>query len=106
MIMNSTAIVASETAAVTAERSTVRKHPAHVKRDAILRVENVTVTFSGFKALTDLSFALEPGELRVVIGPNGAGKSTLLDVITGKTRPAKGRVLFKGENITRLQEQQ
>ncbi len=73
--------------------------------DPILRVEKLTVVFSGFKALTDLDFSLRQGELRVIIGPNGAGKSTLLDVITGKTRPASGRVLFKGENITRWPEQ-
>jgi urea transport system ATP-binding protein len=72
----------------------------------ILSVENLTVTFSGFKALTNLNFSLTQGELRVIIGPNGAGKSTLLDVITGKTRPAQGRVHFKGEDITRLPEQQ
>src|SRR5271170_4407054 len=71
----------------------------------ILRVEKVTVEFSGFRALNNLTFAIHPGELRVVVGPNGAGKSTLLDVITGKTRPTSGRVLFKGENITRWSEQ-
>jgi len=69
---------------------------------AILRVENLTVSFSGFKALNDLTFSVRKGELRVVIGPNGAGKSTLLDVITGKTRPRSGRVLFRGQDLTRL----
>jgi urea transport system ATP-binding protein len=72
----------------------------------ILSVENLTVSFSGFKALSNLNFSLDHGELRVIIGPNGAGKSTLLDVITGKTRPAAGRVRFKGEEITCLAEQQ
>src|ERR1700722_18543571 len=72
----------------------------------LLSVENLTVTFSGFKALTNLNFSLTQGELRVIIGPNGAGKSTLLDVITGKTRPTTGRIRFKGEEITHLAEQQ
>src|SRR5690348_10354725 len=72
----------------------------------LLRVEDLTVTFSGFRALDGLSLALRPGELRVVIGPNGAGKSTLLDVITGKVRPRAGRALFRGHDLTRLREQQ
>jgi urea transport system ATP-binding protein len=72
----------------------------------LLRVDDLTVTFSGFKALDGLSLALRPGELRVVIGPNGAGKTTLLDVVTGKVRPRAGRVLFRGHDLTRLREQQ
>jgi urea transport system ATP-binding protein len=71
-----------------------------------LRVEDVTVTFSGFKALNRLNFSMERGELRVVIGPNGAGKTTLLDVITGKTRPRLGRVLFHGHDLTRMPDHQ
>jgi urea transport system ATP-binding protein len=70
----------------------------------ILCVEDVTVSFSGFKALDRLTFAVRKGELRVVIGPNGAGKTTLLDVITGKVRPRTGRVLFRGHSLTRLRE--
>src|SRR5947209_11842462 len=77
--------------------------PSH--KHEILRVENLCVTFSGFKALDGLNFAMDRGELRVVIGPNGAGKTTLLDVITGKTRPRSGRVLFKGRDVTRAPEQ-
>ena len=73
--------------------------------NTILSIEDVTVSFSGFKALKSLNFAMDQGELRVVIGPNGAGKTTLLDVITGKTRPTIGRVRFKGLDITRLPEQ-
>lgn len=60
--------------------------------DQILQIENVTVAFSGFTAINDLTFSIRRGELRVVIGPNGAGKTTLLDVITGKTRPRSGSV--------------
>jgi urea transport system ATP-binding protein len=61
----------------------------------IIRVQDLTVDFSGFKALNELNFSIERGELRVVIGPNGAGKTTLLDVITGKVKPSKGRVVFQ-----------
>jgi len=60
----------------------------------ILYVENVTVSFDGFKALNDLTLYIEAGELRCIIGPNGAGKTTMMDVITGKTRPDTGRVFF------------
>ena len=76
-----------------------------VSHGPILYVENVSVSFDGFKALNDLSFALDAGELRCVIGPNGAGKTTMMDVITGKTRPDSGEV-FLGQTIdlTRLTE--
>ncbi|MFH7030835.1 MAG: urea ABC transporter ATP-binding protein UrtD [Heteroscytonema crispum UTEX LB 1556] len=70
----------------------------------ILETENLTVNFDGFKALNQLNFSMDAGELRVVIGPNGAGKTTFLDVITGKVQPTKGRVLFKGKNLRSLPE--
>ncbi|MEH2051181.1 urea ABC transporter ATP-binding protein UrtD [Nostoc sp.] len=70
----------------------------------ILETENVTVSFDGFKALNQLNFSMDVGELRVVIGPNGAGKTTFLDVITGKVQPTVGRVLFKGRNLRSLAE--
>ncbi|MDJ0577112.1 MAG: urea ABC transporter ATP-binding protein UrtD [Xenococcaceae cyanobacterium MO_234.B1] len=70
----------------------------------ILEIKNLTVSFDGFKALNDLNFSMESGELRVIIGPNGAGKTTFLDVITGKVQPTKGRVLFKGKNIKKNPE--
>ncbi|MHC5761978.1 urea ABC transporter ATP-binding protein UrtD [Nostoc sp.] len=70
----------------------------------ILETENVTVSFDGFKALNQLNFTMDVGELRVVIGPNGAGKTTFLDVITGKVQPTVGRVLFKGINLRSLPE--
>lgn len=60
----------------------------------ILQVKNVTVSFDGFIVLNDLDFSMERGELRFFIGPNGAGKTTMLDIITGKTKPAAGRVIF------------
>jgi urea transport system ATP-binding protein len=72
----------------------------------ILEIENLTVSFDGFKALNQLSFSMDTGELRVVIGPNGAGKTTFLDVITGKVQPTTGRVLFKGRNLKALSEHQ
>ncbi|MBD1920815.1 urea ABC transporter ATP-binding protein UrtD [Microcoleus sp. FACHB-831] len=72
----------------------------------ILETENVTVSFDGFKALKQLNFSMDAGELRVVIGPNGAGKTTFLDVISGKVQPTEGRVFFKGRNVRRLSEHQ
>lgn len=70
----------------------------------ILEIENLTVSFDGFKALNNLNFNMNAGELRVIIGPNGAGKTTFLDVITGKVQPTKGRVLFKGKNLKKIPE--
>jgi urea transport system ATP-binding protein len=70
----------------------------------ILRVENVTVSFDGFKAINELDFSIQKGELRVVIGPNGAGKTTLCDVITGKVKPTTGKVFFNDRDITREPE--
>jgi urea transport system ATP-binding protein len=72
---------------------------------SILYLDGVTVSFDGFKALNALSLVIAPGELRTVIGPNGAGKTTMMDVITGKTRPNSGSVLFDGNiDLTRLDE--
>ena len=70
----------------------------------ILEIENLTVNFDGFKALNNLNFSMDAGELRVIIGPNGAGKTTFLDVITGKVQPTQGRVLFKGKNLKKIPE--
>ncbi|HEY4997838.1 MAG TPA: urea ABC transporter ATP-binding protein UrtD, partial [Usitatibacter sp.] len=73
----------------------------------VLYLEDISVSFDGFKALNKLSLAIDAGELRCVIGPNGAGKTTMMDVITGKTRPDEGRAFF-GQTIdlTRLAESQ
>jgi len=68
----------------------------------ILYMEDVTVSFDGFKALNKLSLYIDDGELRCIIGANGAGKTTLMDVITGKTRPDEGSVFF-GQTIDLLQ---
>lgn len=70
----------------------------------ILQIENLTVSFDGFKAINQLNFDLNEGELRVIIGPNGAGKTTFLDTITGKTQPTIGTVYFKGRNTKGLKE--
>ncbi len=74
--------------------------------ESILWVDAITVSFDGFKAINDLSLILKKGELRCIIGPNGAGKTTLMDVITGKTRPDKGRVLLTSDetDLTSLSE--
>jgi urea transport system ATP-binding protein len=76
-----------------------------VSHGTILYVENVTVSFDGFKALNDLNLFINDGELRCIIGPNGAGKTTMMDVITGKTRPDEGKVFFgQSMDLTRYTE--
>ena len=74
-------------------------------KEFILTVEGVTKTFDGFKAISDLNFYMDTGELRVIIGPNGAGKTTFLDLITGRTRPDVGKIEFgKDTDLTQLNE--
>src|SRR3954468_5067993 len=63
---------------------------------ALLYLDAVSVSFDGFRALNNLSLAIETGEMRAIIGPNGAGKTTMMDVVTGKTRPGGGGVYFAG----------
>ena len=70
----------------------------------LLELRGVSVSFDGFLALNDLNLSLQPGELRAVIGPNGAGKTTFLDVITGKVRPTKGDVFFRGRSLVGTSE--
>ena len=75
------------------------------EQGSIIYLEGVTVDYDGFKALNNLNFIVDHRELRVVIGPNGAGKTTLLDVISGKTKPAAGRVIFgKGTDLIGMRE--
>ena len=75
--------------------------------NTILFMEDVFVTFDGFKALNKLNFSVDYGELRCVIGPNGAGKTTLLDVVTGKIRPDSGSVVFKETtHLTRMKQEE
>jgi urea transport system ATP-binding protein len=74
-------------------------------RESIVYLDDVTVDYDGFKALDRLNFYMAPRELRVVIGPNGAGKTTLLDVISGRVKPAHGRVIFgRATDLTALSE--
>src|SRR5438132_1884278 len=72
---------------------------------SLLYLDGINVAFDGYKALRGLSLTVAPGEMRAIIGPNGAGKTTMMDVITGKTRPDKGDVLFEGRiDLTRHDE--
>jgi len=66
---------------------------------SMLWVDNITVSFDGFKAIKNLNLVLAPGELRCIIGPNGAGKTTMMDIITGKTRPDSGYVYMDGARV-------
>jgi len=75
-----------------------------MKSDKLLDLKNVSVSFEGFLALNNLNLSLNHGELRAVIGPNGAGKTTFLDVITGKVKPNRGDVLFKGKSVVGKKE--
>jgi len=76
-----------------------------VAHGRILYLEDVSVSFDGFKAINKLSLDIAPGELRCIIGPNGAGKTTMMDIITGKTRPDEGTVYFGSTiDLLRLRE--
>jgi urea transport system ATP-binding protein len=74
--------------------------------DFVLSVEDLTVSFDGFKAIDSLNLYVDQNELRVIIGPNGAGKTTLLDLICGKTRASAGSIKFKNSEMTKLPEYQ
>jgi len=67
------------------------------QKNALLCIDDISVSFDGFKALTNLTMVLDAGELRCIIGPHGAGKTNLMDVVTGKTVPDKGSVFFLEE---------
>ncbi|MEM7189402.1 MAG: urea ABC transporter ATP-binding protein UrtD [Pseudomonadota bacterium] len=76
-----------------------------VANNSMLYLSGVSVAFDGFKAINNLSLMLQPGEMRAIIGPNGAGKTTMMDIITGKTRPDSGDVLFnQNVDLTRYDE--
>ena len=85
-------------------------HPIHEGEapkmtEALLYLDGVSVAFDGFRAINNLSLVIQPGEMRAIIGPNGAGKTTMMDIITGKTRPDSGEVLFQGtHDLTQLDE--
>jgi urea transport system ATP-binding protein len=72
---------------------------------ALLYLNGVNVSFDGFRAINNLSLAVEPGEMRAIIGPNGAGKTTMMDIVTGKTKPDSGDVYFEGAyDLSKLDE--
>jgi urea transport system ATP-binding protein len=72
---------------------------------ALLYLDGISVSFDGFRALNNLSFTVESGEMRAIIGPNGAGKTTMMDVVTGKTRPDTGDAFFEGSHdLSKLDE--
>jgi urea transport system ATP-binding protein len=73
--------------------------------DYMLAIEDLSVSFDGFKAIDALTLYVDQNELRVIIGPNGAGKTTLLDLVCGKTRATHGSIKFKNEELSRLPEQ-
>ncbi|MBP9569401.1 MAG: urea ABC transporter ATP-binding protein UrtD [Aeromonadaceae bacterium] len=84
------------------DRFSPRQQPdLNLTHGMILYLEDISVSFDGFKALNNLNLYIKAGELRCIIGPNGAGKSTMMDVITGKTRPDSGSAWF-GQNIDLL----
>ena len=79
--------------------------PKHLEQEYCLYMDGVSVSFDGFKALNNLSLYIKPGEMRAIIGPNGAGKTTMMDVITGKTKPDNGTVLFNNTtDLTQFDE--
>jgi urea transport system ATP-binding protein len=74
------------------------------QKEFALYIEDLTVSFDGFKAIDSLNLYIDKDELRVIIGPNGAGKTTLLDLICGKTRASAGSIRFKDEELTKKPE--
>src|SRR3982750_1478229 len=76
--------------------------PVITKGDVLLAVEDVSLSFGGVKALTDVSFDIRKGEIRAIIGPNGAGKTSMLNCINGFYHPTKGSITFKGEKRRRM----
>jgi urea transport system ATP-binding protein len=90
---------------MTVANKTTDKGTNKASDKTIINVQDVTISFAGFKALDGLNFSMAPGELRFVIGPNGAGKTTLLDVLTGKSHPQQGSVTFNEQlNVLRTPE--
>lgn len=71
---------------------------------ALLEVNSISVSFDGFKAINNLSFNIDSGELRAIIGPNGAGKTTFMDIVTGKTRPNEGDVIWGDDNVSLIKK--
>jgi len=106
--MTSAAIPASPVAGSGGElRGRLAAEGLDLTHGVVLYLDDISVSFDGFKALNQLSLSIDAGELRCVIGPNGAGKTTMMDVITGKTRPDAGRAFFgQTMDLTRMSEAQ
>jgi urea transport system ATP-binding protein len=83
-------------AGAVAHQPTTLLHAQPARKDTILYLDGVSVSFDGFRVLNDLSLYVLAGGLRAIIGPNGAGKTTMMDVITGKTKPDAGEIYFDG----------
>src|SRR5213595_2191567 len=81
-------------------------HSLKTDTSPLLTVEGISVRFAGVKALTDVSFQVQPGELFAVIGPNGAGKTSLFNVLSRVYQPASGHVTFGGRDLLRLRTHQ
>ncbi|MEZ7956169.1 MAG: urea ABC transporter ATP-binding protein UrtD [Rubritalea sp.] len=77
---------------------------SNTNTDFLLAIEDLTVSFDGFKAVDSFNLYIDKGELRVIIGPNGAGKTTVLDMICGKTKSTQGSIKFKNKELTKLRE--
>ena len=77
---------------------------SNTNTDFLLAIEDLTVSFDGFKAVDSFNLYIDKGELRVIIGPNGAGKTTVLDMICGKTKSSAGSIKFKNKELTKLRE--
>ena len=89
---------------ITAQENDHRLSINGLQKPFALYIENLTVSFDGFKAVDNLSLYIDEGEIRVIIGPNGAGKTTVLDLICGKTRASSGSIKFRDKELTRLKE--
>ena len=85
-----------------ARHEPVRTRRAGASQETLLAVENVSLSFGGVKAITDVSFDIKRGEIRAIIGPNGAGKTSMLNVINGFYHPQLGRIAFKGQTRSRM----
>ena len=70
--------------------------------DVLLSVEDVSLSFGGVKAVSEVSFDIRKGEIRAIIGPNGAGKTSMLNIINGFYHPQQGRITFKGETRSKM----
>ena len=92
----------SEAAVKTAPSPTRAPAPEAARREILLDVRNVSLSFGGIKAISDVSFDIAKGEIRAIIGPNGAGKTSMLNIINGFYTPQEGTITFKGETRRKM----